>query len=273
MKPWVTKIAQVAHRYFRLYCSFLSHNLKNEMIYRANFMIAIAMDVFFMFVNVLFFSILFSNVERIGGWNFHQTLILVGSVGVVRQMAYMTFRQGFLELGDYIRTGAFDGLLVKPMAVNVNLAFRHISLTDSLGEGVMGLLLVFYGFLNLQDPDWIALPFYCLMLFNSLGIYYAFCLMVNSAVFWLVKSQELNTVVYYFMDTARYPREIYHGLGKAFFTFIIPSSLIATTPASILAGRFNLELGVLSVLVCVVFLTIAFSVWYFSLRHYSSASS
>ncbi|HEX9758677.1 MAG TPA: ABC-2 family transporter protein [Nitrospiria bacterium] len=259
--------------YFLLYGSFLRHNLKNEMVYRVNFIISIGMDIFFMVVNVMFFAILFSNVEKIGGWNFHQTLILVGSVGVVRQIAYMTFRQGFLELGDYVRTGEFDGLLVKPMAANANLAFRHVSVTDSLGEGITGFLLVVYGFFNLTQPNWISIPFYGLMLVNSLAIYYAFCLTINSAVFWLVKSQELNTVVYYFMDTARYPREIYHGLGKAFFTFIIPSSLIATTPASILAGRMDWGLVFLSILVATVFLLIGSTIWKLSLRRYSSASS
>ncbi len=75
------------------------------------------------------------------------------------------------------------------------------------------------------------------------------------------------------MDTARYPREIYHGLGKAFFTFIIPSSLIATTPASILAGRFNPDLVFLSLMVAGVFVVTGFFVWNMSLKRYSSASS
>lgn len=260
-------------RYVKLYRSFLSHNIKNEMIYRANFVLAVGMDFFFLSINLIFFSILYSNVETIGGWNFYQTLILVGSVGLVREIAYLTFRQGFLELGDYVRTGGFDAMLTTPMAPNVHLAFRHISLTESFGEGLMSLLLVLYGAAHLENSSWSSIPFYLFMLLNSLVIYYAFCLTVNSAVFWLVKSQELNTVVYYFMETARYPRDIYRGIGKAVFTFVIPSSLIATTPASILAGRVSLSLIILSMGVSVVFLFIGFSIWNWSLKHYSSASS
>ncbi len=262
-----------AARYFFLYRSFLAHNLKNEMIYRANFAIAVGMDLFFMGVNVVFFAILYANVETIGGWTFHQTLVLVGSVGVVREIAYLTFRQGFLELGEYIRTGRFDAMLTAPMAANVHLAFRHVSLTESLGEGLMGLALVGYGFAHLDGAKWSSIPFYLLMLINSLLIYYAFCLLVNSAVFWLVKSQELNTVIYYFMDTARYPREIYRGLGKLFFTFIVPSSLIATGPASVLTGRAEPGLIGLSLGVAAALLSLALAVWNWSLQHYSSASS
>src|SRR5688572_13494409 len=124
MKRSDTNIAARAARYLFLYRSFLTHNLKNEMIYRVNFAMAVGMDIFFMGVNVVFFAILYANVETIGGWTFHQTLVLVGSVGVIREIAYLTFRQGFLELGDYVRTGRFDALMTAPMATNAHLAFR-----------------------------------------------------------------------------------------------------------------------------------------------------
>ncbi len=137
----------------------------------------------------------------------------------------------------------------------------------------MGLVLVTYGFIELSDSGIASIGFYLLMLINSLAIYYGFCLLVNSLVFWLVKSQELNTVVYFFMNTARYPRDIYHGLGKAIFTVIIPSSLIATTPAAILVGRAEPGLIALSVSVAVVFLSLGLFVWNRSIHFYGSASS
>lgn len=266
-------MTKTLRRYFSLYCSFLKHNLKNEMIYRANFAINVGMDIFFMLVNVVFFSILYGNVETIGGWNFHQTLVLVGTVGIVRELAYLTFRKGFLELGEYVRTGNFDVMLSAPMSAAAHLAFRHVSLTESLGEGLMGLVLVGYGFVQLETTGLVGIGFYLLMLINSLAIYYGFCLIVNSLVFWLIKSQELNTVVYYFINTARYPREIYHGLGKAIFTVIIPSSLIATTPAAILVGRAEPALIVLTLSVASVFLSLGMFVWNRSINFYSSASS
>jgi ABC-2 type transport system permease protein len=111
------------------------------------------------------------------------------------------------------------------------------------------------------------------MLGVSLVIYYAFCLAINSAVFWIIKSQELNSIVYTFMETARYPRDIYRGLGKAIFTIVIPISLIATVPASVLAGRLDWGLIALAVAVAVGMMSLAMAVWNVSLRHYSSASS
>lgn len=260
-------------RHLKLYVAFLGHNLKNEMMYRANFIILSAMDIFFMGVNVVFFTIIFNNVQTVAGWSYYQMLILIGSVGIVREMAYLTFRQGFLNIGDYIRTGEFDLLLVKPLSPQLHLGFRHISMTESLGEGIMGIILAAIGYYHLPPGSVMAVPLYIIFLFVSLIIYYSFCLIVNSAVFWIIKSQELNTIVYYFMETARYPRDIYRGIGKALFTFVIPISLIATTPASILAGRVSYSLLLLSLSVAGGLLLIGSLIWQVSIRHYSSASS
>jgi ABC-2 type transport system permease protein len=273
MKRSVGDSMEAIRRHLKLYVAFLGHNLKNEMVYRANFLILSAMDIFFMGVNVVFFTIIFNNVQTIAGWNYYQMLILIGTVGIVREMAYLTFRQGFLNIGDYIRTGEFDLLLVKPLSPQLHLGFRHISMTESLGEGVMGIILVTIGYFHLPPGSVMELPLYLIFLFVSLIIYYSFCLIVNSAVFWIIKSQELNTIVYYFMETARYPRDIYRGIGKALFTFIIPISLIATTPASILAGRMSYSLLLLSLSVAGGLLLIGTLIWQVSIRHYSSASS
>jgi ABC-type uncharacterized transport system permease subunit len=54
---------------------------------------------------------------------------------------------------------------------------------------------------------------------------------------------------------------------------VIPVSLIATVPASVLAGRLDVGLIGLTIGVAVGLMTLATLVWNASLRHYSSASS
>jgi ABC-2 type transport system permease protein len=263
---------RTVRRYARLYRAFLSQSLKNEMIYRSNFLTLVLMDVAFMTLNILLFRIIYGQVDTIAGWTFYQSMILIGTVGIVREMAYLTFRQGFLELGDEVRRGLVDTYMVRPMAVNLHLAFRHVSLTESLGEGVMGFALVAYGFSHLEGTSWVTLPVYLFFLFNSLAVYYGFSLLMNSVIFWVLRSQELNTIVYFFMESSRYPGDIFRGFGKIFFTFVIPIAVIATAPASVLAGPLRWEILVPALIVSTVFLSSGLWVWQRSLRHYSSAS-
>ena len=203
---------------------------------------------------------------------FHQSIILIGTVGIVREMAYLTFRRGFLELGNHIRTGTFDIFMVRPIASNLHLAMRHISLSESLGEGITRIVLVVYGILHLNNWSWVSFPLYILLLLNSLMVYYGFSLIINSIVFWVVRSQELNTIIYFFMETSRYPADIYRGIGKVIFTFIIPIGIIATVPASALTGRLGWYFAILSLIIGISFLGIGLFVWKMSIEHYSSAS-
>jgi ABC-2 type transport system permease protein len=259
-------------RYGRLYVAFLSQNLKQEMIYRTNFLTLLIMDFAFVSLSVLLFKIIYGHVDTIAGWTFHQSLILIGTVGIVREMAYLTFRQGFIELGEEVRRGIVDTYMVRPIPVNLHLAFRHLSFTESLGEGTLGLVLVVYGFTHLPNIQWFHIPLYLFFLVNSLAIYYGFSLLINSIVFWILKSQELNTIVYFFMETSRYPGDIYRGMGKFLFTFVIPIALIATAPASLLAGPIRWDVVVPAFCMAIVFMGSGLWFWKRSLRHYASAS-
>ncbi len=272
MRRWVPEIYRNIRRYLRLYRVFLSQNLKEDMIYRSNFIILVIMDIGFVSISVILFKIIYSHVHSIAGWTFHQSVILIGSVGIIREMAYLTFRRGFLELGNHIRTGTFDLFMVRPVIPNIHLAFRHISLSESLGECIMGILLVGYGISHLDQWTWINMFLYLLFLLNSLLIYYGFSLLINSVVFWVIKSQELNTIVYFFMETSRYPGDVFRGVGKVIFTFIIPIGIIATVPASILIGRIGWTFAVTSLIIGASFLTAGLWVWKKSIEHYSSAS-
>lgn len=272
MRRLVPEFIKKLKRYTRLYRVFLIQNLKGDMVYRSNFITLVIMDIGFVSISVILFKIIFDHVNNIAGWTFHQSVILIGSVGLIREMAYLTFRRGFLELGNHIRTGTFDMFMVRPIAPNIHLAFRHISLSESFGEALMGFILVTYGIIHLDNFHWITIPLYIIFLFNSLFIYYGFSLLINSVVFWVIKTQELNTIIYFFMETSRYPGDIFRGVGKIIFTFIIPIGIIATVPASILTGRIGWRFAVVSLLIGVTFLSVGLLVWKKSIEHYSSAS-
>lgn len=272
MRRSVPESFRTIKRYLKLYRVFLAQNLKEDMIYRSNFLTLVVMDIGFVSVSVLLFKIIYSHVNSIAGWTFHQSIILIGSVGIIRELAYLTFRRGFLELGNHIRTGTFDTFMVRPIIPNIHLAFRHISLSESLGEAITGIVLVTYGLMHTGGWNWTSLPLYMVFLLNSLMIYYGFSLLINSVVFWVIKTQELNTIVYFFMETSRYPGDIFRGIGKLIFTFIIPIGIIATVPASVLTGRLGWDFAVTALLVGMFFLSTGLFVWKKSIEHYSSAS-
>ena len=243
-------------------------------MYRTSFFILIVIDFIAISVPVIFFQVLFSDVDTIGGWGFPAILILVGSVSFLREMAYLTFREGLGALGEQIRTGRFDVLLTKPFPTQLLVAFREISLVESLGEGVVGFLLIVYGFTHLEiDVSLLHVAAYVLLLFVSFILYYSIVLLINTVAFWIVRAESLGALMWTFMEMARYPREILRGIGKIFFTFVIPISLVATVPSAALAGNIKPDQVALLLFLTVAFFILATFVWKKGIQHYNSASS
>src|SRR4030065_1532220 len=141
---------RVLTRYMRLYKAFFFQVLKEDMIYRSNFLTLVVMDIGLVSISVILFKVIYGHVNTIAGWTFHQSIILIGTVGIVREMAYLTFRRGFLELGNHIRTGTFDMFMVRPIASGIHLGLRPLSISESFGEGMMGIALVIYGLLRVE---------------------------------------------------------------------------------------------------------------------------
>ncbi|HLD61663.1 MAG TPA: ABC-2 family transporter protein [Patescibacteria group bacterium] len=261
-------------RILKVYFYFLSQNLKKEMIYRTNFLMFLVFDILGTMTVVIFFKIIFNENKLIAGWDFESTLILIGTVGLVRQLSFLTFREGFGMLGHIIPKGRFDLVLTKPFSSQFLVAFEDITIIEGFGEGLLGLVLIIYGAVNSNASITVlSVLFFLLFVICSYVLYYSFTLMINSLAFWVNRTQGLQSLVYNFLDMALYPRDILRGFGKIIFTFIIPISIVATVPAQALMGNLKIEMAAILFTMTIIFFTLANFIWRKGIRRYESASS
>ena len=261
-------------RILKVYFYFLSQNIKKEMIYRVNFLMFFVFDVLGALITVLFFKIIFDENKLIAGWNFGATLILVGTIGVIRELSFLTFKEGFGMLGHIIPKGRFDLVLTKPFPIQLMVAFENISIIESFGEGLLGLGLIIYGAANSNASiTFLNILFFLLFVICSYILYYSFALMINSLSFWVNRTQGFQSLVYNFLDMAQYPRDILRGFGKIIFTFIIPVSIVATVPAQALMGNLRAEMAAILFTITIIFFALANFIWRKGIRRYESASS
>lgn len=261
-------------RVLKIYFYFLSQNIKKEMIYRTNFLMFFIFDILGTMTVVIFFKIIFNENKFIAGWDFESTLILIGTVGLIKELSFLTFREGFGMLGHLIPKGRFDLVLTKPFPSQLLVAFEDITIVESFGEGLLGLGLIIYGVVN-SNTEIAVLNILLFLLFAACSyiLYYSFTLMINSGAFWVNRTQGFHSLVSHFLDMALYPRDILRGFGKIIFTFIIPVSIVATVPAQALMGDLRIELAIILFLVTIAFFILANFVWRRGIRRYESASS
>jgi ABC-2 type transport system permease protein len=185
------------------------------------------------------------------------------------------FADNLWTLGwNYVRTGAFDRFLVRPIDPLFHLLadrFCH----DGVGNFLVGLVLVASAVAQLNLALTLLDVLYLTVAVISGGlIFIALNLITGVSAFWVMDSVPVIRVVFETHEFTKYPLTIYPKAIGMLLTFLIPYGLASFYPASHLLGRdIPLLLAWAGPVAALVLLFIGYRVWLFGLRHYSSTGS
>ncbi|MEU3018778.1 ABC-2 family transporter protein [Nocardiopsis sp. NPDC007018] len=183
------------------------------------------------------------------------------------------------HLGDHIRTGTLDTMLVRPVSPLLQLAADQFS-PRRFGRIVPSLIVLVFA-LVACDIDWTAgrvlmLP---VLLVSGVVICTSVWLLASCVQFFATDAREAaNSVTYGGQALTEYPIAIYgRGLVGA-VTFVVPLAFVSWQPALHLLGRPDPTglpdfLRFLAPVVAVALALAAAGVWRFGLRRYRSTGS
>ncbi|MCA7932385.1 ABC-2 family transporter protein [Burkholderia cepacia] len=197
---------------------------------------------------------LFDRFGDVQGWRFGDICMFFGMVSVSFAIADFISR-GFDVFGsDFIRTGDFDRLLLRPRTATLQLIGHDFRLRviGRLLQGIVVLVVaLFFGLMVLQA----------------------------TLAFWTVESLEVvNVVTYGGVQAAQFPISLYAGWLRHFLTFVVPIACIAYFPVLAILGKPD-PLGAprwflpLAPAVAFVFLGTCFVAWRFGVRKYTSTGT
>jgi len=73
-------------RYIEIYSIMLRNSLIRELSFKANFLLWMVVEVLWFCGQIVFFSIIFSNVDRIGDWTKWEVVLLIGTHQMIAQL-------------------------------------------------------------------------------------------------------------------------------------------------------------------------------------------
>lgn len=259
--------------YVRLYFYLLGINFQSRLAYRGEFALSLVSVGTELTVRLVFLSVIYSFIPSLAGWTYPQMLLLFASSFILEAIAWFTWRSGILKLHLAIQDGSFDFLLTKPASLLFLTAFRRMDLED-VARVIVGVALIIYSVqLSGHAPNWTAWVFWLVAMCLSQVVYFSFGLMIKTTSFWTTQTSEINYLIYSLDRLNQYPTQLYTGLIRFLFTFIIPVTFISTLPAQLLNGTVG-WLGLLGLaLFAFFFFLLARWVFYSAIRVYSSASS
>ncbi len=258
--------------YLKLYLRFMKAHLMTLLEYKFDFLIGFSTQALWGIISALFIWIIFTHVATINGWSLYDMLFLSGfsvlTLGIFRCFFHLW------DMDRLITEGEFDKFLTKPLNPLFQLITSNLD-SEHFGDIFSGSLMLYISSVNI-GIDWniINISIFLLFLASSVTILFSIMLVPTSLAFWTTRSQALANVVMHFREFALYPLEIYSFPIIFLVSFILPFAFTAYYPAQLFLGKgIAMQLAFLTPLAAAVMFGVAYNIWKFGLKAYSSAGS
>src|SRR6266516_3105488 len=162
-KQWLTttitrRQEDPVRRYIEIYSIMMRNSLIREMSFKANFLLWMIVEVLWFCGQIVFFSIIFGQVDRIGDWTKWEVVLLVGTHQMIAQIFQGFFFVNLANIPELVRTGKLDSLLVLPIDSQFAVSSKQFGL-DSVLNAVLGGMVVIVALskIHLTPPAGIVL--------------------------------------------------------------------------------------------------------------------
>lgn len=263
----------------QLYIRYVAISLRAQMQYRGSFLLTSAGAFLATGVDFVAIWALFARFRQLAGWHFGEIALFYAVIGVSFALADALTR-GFDVFGEqFVKTGDFDRLLVRPRSTVLQLLGYELRATrvGRLAQAVVVWAIA----TRLTGISWTSSVWGTLLLAVAGGValFSGILIMQATLAFWTVESLEIaNTLTYGGVEAAEYPLDVYARWFRNFLTFVVPLGCVSYFPVAAVLGRAD-RTGVspallqLTPLLGFLFLGVALLVWRVGVRHYTSTGS
>jgi ABC-2 type transport system permease protein len=264
---------------FQLYRRYIAASIRGQMQYPGSFLMMAMGEFIVTFTEFVGVWVLFRRFGQIRGWTFAEIAMFYGTVNVSFAIADSISRGLDVFGPQFVKTGNFDRLLVRPRATILQLLGHELRLAriGRLAQGVIVLAIA----THVLGIGWDArkLALIAAAIAGGVALFLGILVLQATLAFWTVESLEIaNTLTYGGVEAAQYPLDIYSRWFRDFLIFVVPIGCVAYFPILCILGHrtpmpapgWLLDAAPLA---GIFFLLIALRAWRVGVRHYTSTGT
>lgn len=260
----------------RLWCRFVAVSIKIQAQYPTSALLLMMGQFLATIIEIVAVWALFDRFGSVRGWTFAEVAVFYGLVHVMFAASDFLTR-GLDVLGtEFLRTGAFDRLLLRPRTVILQLLGHDLRLSR-FGRMAQGLLVLVIG-AQYAAIDWslsdVLMTLWAIA--GGIALFFGILVVQGAISFWTIESLEVaNVLTYGGVQAAQFPLSLYDDWLRGLLTFVVPLACVAYYPILTLLDRPDplgapAWFGLVSPLAGFVFAALSFVAWRFGIRHYTS---
>jgi ABC-2 type transport system permease protein len=241
-------------------------NLKCSLEYRTSFIL----QVIGMIINnssfLFFWWIIFSKVNNISGYSFSDVMILWGLASATFGFTHILFGN-VSNLSEIIINGTLDSYLIQPKDVIINVCASK-TVVSAWGDLLYGYIL----FLISGSFSFFNLLIFSLFIVVGGVIFFACMLAVNSLSLYLGNIENSKHLFeMFFITFSTYPEGIFGKYIRVIFYSLVPIGFMSYMPVGIMQN-FSIYKTLLVIGSSILYLTIAYKIFYNGLKRYESGN-
>lgn len=222
---------------------------------------------------------LFDRFGAVAGWRFGDVAFFYGLISISFSLADFLTR-GFDVLGaEFIKTGNFDRLLLRPRSLTVQLVGHDFRLSRA-GRLIQGALVLAVGTSSLGFAwDAAAAGLALWTIAGGIALFAGLMVLQGAMSFWTTESLEaMNLLTYGGVQAGQFPLSIYADWFRNFLIFVVPLGCVAYFPVLAILGKPD-PLGApdwilpLTPAAGFLFLGMSFLAWRLGVAKYTSTGS
>lgn len=225
-------------------------------------------------VTIIFFDVIFSNIQTLAGWNFYQVLFLYAFAKVIISINNGWFRGGLNTFAsELVRRGDYDFYLTKPAnpMILVSLSkpriYQFIAVIFEIGLACYALIAGHIS-IGLSNLIW----FLILAIFGLI-LYYFLSVLTVVPAFWFVRLWSLQDLMGRLSQVMRYPSGVFPPFIRIVLMSAFPIIAVSYLPTNILFNQVKIEYIIYIILITFFFGFLTNFIWQQGQKRYSSASS
>ena len=256
----------------------LQASIMGQLSYRRSFLLEVVGRFVLTTLELVAVVALFQHIDALAGWTQWEVVYLYGMASLALGLSEL-FTDGLNQMGELVRQGTLDGILVRPVSPLMQVLGRQCR-PFHLGRALQGVLAMG---LALASLGWVPTATGAAMLVvNVLATATVFAaLFVAGAatqVYTVQSAEAFNAFTYGGVQMAQYPLPVYPRWLQGLFVFAVPVGFTAYFPAVALLGKpdvFGLGPAApwLAPVVAALYFGLAVLWWRRALNHYQSTGS
>lgn len=261
-------------RAMKMHRIFIVQELKRMMKYKGDFLTGVIGFLITQVFNILFLSIIFSQIPTLMGWSFNEVMFIYGFSLIPKAIDHLFFDNLWM-VGHYtVRKGEFDKYLTRPINPLFHVMAERFQV-DAFGELLVGILLIATALPSIA-VEWsiIKVVLTIVAIFFASFIYTGIKIGTTAIAFWTKRSGNITYMFYMVNDFAKYPIDIYNNVVRSVLTYIIPFAFTSYFPAMYFLTGENPLINIgMTIVVSLIVMTIGVVIWNKGIKAYESAGS